>query len=222
MDIAYIKSKLIDLLNWNSDALHYNLAEVEKISDVLKKAIESYRNISNKLKVQMHSFDDAMKRIQEISKNLENFKNLSRELSQEAQKREVVTIQPKEKIEGKKGAITIKNYLGGLYYFTVDEIEIDHKNKEVKLIEVKHTNNKELPSLNDVKDGLLKMILYTNIEDKVKIGQDEYLRIPVLKLSSSIGKRIEDIPKKPDWFDKLIKEAKCNNFRLMYNNYYIV
>jgi len=107
----------------------------------------------------------------------------SRQKAQEAQKREQKTIQPKEVLSTQtKATITISNYLGGLYYLTTDEIKI--QKDKLFLIEGKYTKNSVLPSLSDIKDGLLKMILYINLKN-VKINDQEYITIPVLKLSSS-------------------------------------
>ena len=55
----------------------------------------------------------AEKRINELKKGKEIFMSLSRTLAEKAQKRESVTIQPKEKLDGTKATITIRNYLGG-------------------------------------------------------------------------------------------------------------
>ena len=97
--------------------------------------------------------------------------------------REKKTIQPKETLTtATKATVTIKNYLGGLYYFTTDEVII--QNNTLLLIESKHSKNSQLPSLGDIKDGLLKMILYCNFEN-VSIGNNKYKTKPVLKLTST-------------------------------------
>ncbi|MEM4137567.1 MAG: hypothetical protein QXF48_02750 [Candidatus Anstonellaceae archaeon] len=70
---------------------------------------------------------------------------MSGTLVQKAQKRESITIQTKENIAGSKGRIKITNYLGGNYYFTVDEIELQEN--KIYLIEAKHTKENRLPSL---------------------------------------------------------------------------
>jgi hypothetical protein len=86
----------------------------------------------------------------------------SREKAQKAQSREMRTTQPKESLSTHtKAKITITNYLGGEYFFTVDEVLID--NDIVYLIESKHSKQSILPSKGDIKDGLLKMILYSNL-----------------------------------------------------------
>jgi len=85
----------------------------------------------------MHSRQSAEKRIAELLKGKDEFMKLSRALAEKAQKRERLTIQPKEHLEGTKAIITIQNYLGGYYYFTSDEAEV--KGNNVFLIEGKHS-----------------------------------------------------------------------------------
>jgi hypothetical protein len=146
--------------------------------------------------------------------------NLSRDLAQKAQQRESITVQPKEKLVGIKAVLTIKNYLGGNYYFTSDEVEINKEN--VSLIEAKHTKENKLPSIGDIKDGLLKMILFTNLEN-VKINNKYYNPIPILKLTTGSGFDIENIndPNKKI-LNLLKKEAKINKFRIIINNSFFI
>lgn len=106
----------------------------------------------------------------------------SRQKAQLAQDREFLTIQPKEILAtSSKAKITITNYLGGQYFFTVDEILIEDKN--LFLIESKHSKSGKLPSIGDIKDGLLKMMIYTNLEN-VSIGKDLFVSLPILRLTS--------------------------------------
>jgi len=58
------------------------------------------------------------------------------------------------------------------------------QSKNIYLIEGKHSKNSLLPSNGDIKDGLLKMILYTNLKE-VKINGVEYNPIPIIKLTST-------------------------------------
>ena len=146
--------------------------------------------------------------------------DLSRNLSQKAQERESVTIQPKEKLVGSKATITIKNYLGGLYYFTSDEAEI--MKNDVCLIEGKHTETSELPSLGDIKDGLIKMILFTNLED-VRVGNKSYKSVPILKLTAEDSFKSEFLKKSSkEAIEALKNEAKTNGFRILINNSFLV
>lgn len=219
-DINFIKNEIMKLMSYQSDALHWNLSQIDKAGEIGQKALESYDRISKKLRIEMHSRDSAEKRIQELLRGKESFMNLSRDLAQKAQQRESVTIQPKEKLKGSKASITIKNYLGGLYYFTSDEAEID-KNV-VYLIEGKHTETNELPSTGDIKDGLIKMILFTNLED-VKINNKNYKPVPVLKLTTNGSFKIDKLnTTQKELLDFLIKEAKTNNFRIIMNKKFLV
>lgn len=214
-DINYINSQITKILSYQSDALHWNLAEIDKVKEIGNKALESYQNISKKLSVDMHSLSSAKKKIEELMKDKATFMNSSRGLAQKAQKRESVTIQPKELLLGTKATLTIKNYLGGDYYFTSDEVKIEKDN--LFLIEGKHTKEAKLPALEDIKDGLLKMILFTNLKE-VKIDSKEYNPIPVLKLTTRKDFDIKSIKEsQKEMLNLLKKEAEHNGFRIIIN-----
>ncbi|MDH7517865.1 MAG: hypothetical protein QHH19_05935 [Candidatus Thermoplasmatota archaeon] len=215
-NIRHVKRELKKLLSYQSDALHWNLMQIENVGKISRKALESYGKISQKLGVKMHSRSSAEKRIKELLKGKESFINLSRNLAEKAQKRESVTKQPKEKLTGKKATLTIKNYLGGYYFFTVDEFELH--GKDVYLIEGKHTKQNKLPSNEDIKDGLLKMILFTNLKDVI-INNKKYNSISLLKLTTKKDFKLSKLNKKQKQFFTLLKkEAKTNDFKIMVNN----
>ena len=179
-DTPYLKDQINNILTYQSDALHWNLSHAENAGKIGQKALAAYELISKDLKIEMHLKRSAEKRVTELLKSKNDFIKLSRMLAEKAQRREVLTIQPKENLAGTKSGITIQNYLGGYYYFTSDEIEID-KNR-VFLIEGKHSKTNSLPSLEDIKDALLKMILFTNLEN-VTVDRHNYKSSAVLKLS---------------------------------------
>lgn len=98
-----------------------------------------------------------------------------------------------------KAKITITNYLCGQYFLTVDEIKLT--SDTVSLIEGKHSTKALLPSKGDIKDGLLKMILYCNLSDVTangkKIKSEDVLCLTSAKLkgavtSESTKKEIEE------------------------------
>jgi len=211
-DIDYIQEQIKKILSYQSDALHWNLEHIDKVGQIGQKALESYAKISKKLRVEMHSRQSAEKRIAELLKGKNEFMKLSRMLAEKAQKRERLTIQPKENLSGTKAIITIRNYLGGYYYFTSDEARI--KGNDVFLIEGKHSKNNSLPSLEDIKDGLLKMILFTNLED-VKIDSKNYNPVAVLKLTveNRFSESNLSVSQK-EILSRLCKEAKINGFEI--------
>ena len=211
-DVDYLKKEIKRLLSYQSDALHWNIEQTDRVGKIAQKALDVYNKISKKLKVEMHSKDSAEKRIQQLLKGKRAFMTLSRELAKKAQRRESLTIQPKERLNGTKATITIENYLGGYYYFTSDEVEI--KNKNVYLVEGKHSRTNSLLSLEDIKDGLLKMILFTNLKN-IKIDSKSYKPISVLKLTIEKGFRSDKITKSQKRvLDILKKEAKINGFKI--------
>jgi len=215
-DINHIKEQLEKLCSYQSDALHWNLEQAENVPNLGKKAISAYQKISKKLDVRMHSSDIALKKIQTITEGKDAFMKVSRNLAKQAQHRESITIQPKEKLSGSKGMITIKNYLGGHYYFTSDEIEF--KNDKIILIEAKHSKRNHLPSSEDIKDGLVKMILFANLKD-AKINSTKYETKAQLKLTSEKAFQVDRLNDSQKQILQLLKEeAKTNNFEIKIND----
>ncbi len=215
-DITHLEEEIHKILSYQSDALHWNLAQIDKVGEVGQNALDSYAKISRKLGVEMHSGESAEKRVMELLKGKENFMKLSRKLAMASQKRESLTVQPKEKLSGIKATLTIKNYLGGYYYFTSDEIDIEKES--IYLIEDKHSKQSLIPSLEDIKDGLVKMILFTNLKE-VKIGDKEYSPVAVLKLTSD-SKFSKELLRKSqlEQLRILKKEAEKNRFRVIINH----
>lgn len=183
MDYKYLREQLDSLIDYKSSALHWNLSQLENSLQVIKKCKSSYQNISKTLNIKMHSFEGIDKRIEVLKDNARAFKKYSRSLAADAQNRELQTTQPKESVIEEKAKITIRNYLGGLYYLTVDEVVI--KKEKIWLIEKKHSKNALVPSMNDIKDGIIRMILFTNLAE-TKIDDKFFNHFSVLGLTSSM------------------------------------
>ncbi len=211
-DYKYLLEKINNIVSYQSDALHWNLEQVEEIDKLGSLAIQSYQEISKKIGIELHSATLAERRIKKLSKSKDSFMRLSRNLAKRAQQRESITLQPKENLSGGKGIITIKNYLGGYYFFTADEIRI--RENTVELVEAKHSKGGTLPSEDDIKDGLLKMILFTNLTE-VKVDDKNYDPVAVLKLTVGNGINPENFnPKQKEFFDLLQTESITNNFKI--------
>jgi hypothetical protein len=222
-DNELIKQKISEIKNYHSSALHWNLKEIkESLSNLILKAKESYRKIGKQLGVELHNEQGIDRFAEQFINGVEGFMQISRLKAQEAQNREMQTVQPKESLATlTKATITIENYLGGKYFFTTDEIRIE--NNKIYLIEAKHSKNSILPSIGDIKDGLLKMMLYTNLKN-VTINNNKYMVFPILKLTSSKITRdiyrndIKSIKvlseKEKEILERLFAEADENGFEV--------
>jgi hypothetical protein len=180
----YVISKIKEIEQYHSSALHWNLNELKNnLHEIIDKAKICYSEIENKLGVKLHNFSGLDNFKKKIGKEVETFMQFSREKAGKAQTREMLTTQPKESLSTlTKAKITITNYLGGQYFFTVDEILIE--NDTIYLIESKYSKNSTLPSKGDIKDGLLKMILYSNLCE-VEVGGKKMKSKAVLNLTSN-------------------------------------
>jgi len=202
-DNDLVKIKINEIKNYHSSALHWNIKETENtFPKLIQKVKRTYKKLGEQLSVEFHSEQGIDKFASQFINGVKVFMKTSRQKAKEAQNREMQTIQPKESLSSiTKATITIENYLGGKYYFTTDEIMIKHD--RVYLVEGKHSKNAVLPSVGDIKDGLLKMILYSNLKE-VFINGKEYQAIPVLKLTSTMLKGNISSVDKSDKINKFI------------------
>jgi hypothetical protein len=224
----YIISKIKEIEQYFSSALHWNLNELKtNFYKIAKIAANAYNIIEQTTSVKLHDAKGLKKFVRKIKKESTEFVKFSRDKAKNAQNREFMTIQPKESLStSTKAKITIKNYLGGEYFLTVDEIF--SKNNIIYLTEKKHSKNLLMPSISDIKDGLLKMILYSNLTE-VTIDGKKATSKPVLHLTSTKlkeeitsaeAKNNIDIFLRINNFsdlqigiiEKIFKEAKQNNF----------
>lgn len=226
----YIQQQFENLINYHQSALHWNLNQLHSynLSTLIELVKKSYMKLSKNLHCKLHDFKNIDKFAEKILKTKESFMQFSRLKAQEAQNRESLTIQPKEYIGiGKKSKIMIQNYLGGQYFFTIDDVI--SKDNILYLCESKHSKNAFLPSNDDIKDGLLKLMLYNNLS---QIQNIEKFKI-ILRLTSSILKDSFLLPNDDlDCFIKsnlfsdsqkqmlksLNKESKQNGFEIWINN----
>ncbi len=226
-DYDYINNNIKELLNYKLDALHWNLQQLKDIKKIQKKVEDGYyKKIKKQTRVDLHDISSFRKHVEQMSEDVDKFKEFSRTLAKSAQNREFNTIQPKEIIINEKAKITIKNYLGGLYYFTVDEIVI--KKNTIFLIEKKHSNSKFF-GVDDIKDALIKMALYSNFEE-ITIDNKKLKFYPIIGLTTNLvdsyydeDKELEfnkiKLPKKDlDILKTLFKESEKNKFKVFIMN----
>ncbi len=228
-DKNYITARLNEVFNFKGTAREWNERETKQLKNVFEKAKLAYAEISKNTKTYLHD-DTALIEIIKYAETPQKFIEFSRQKSQNAQRREFQTLQPKEALSSDtKGKVTITNALFGKYFFTVDETRIEPKT--VYLIEAKHSVRSKFPSRNDIKDGLVKMMIYTNLRN-VKVGAKplDYkvqIRLTSSKLAGSItsgmsdeilikfcSDNLIDFANK-EFLKKLFQEARENKFTII-------
>ncbi len=140
-DNNFVLSKIKEIEQYHSSALHWNLNELNtNLHDIIDKVKTSYALIEESTGVKLHKISGLDNFKNKIGKDVSLFMEFSRGKAEKAQSREFVTVQPKENLSTlTKAKVTITNYLGGQYFFTVDEVKIS-KDK-LSLIEGKHSVN---------------------------------------------------------------------------------
>ena len=190
MNVEYVREKLIEISQFQSNALHWNTNHFENdFERIYLNAVESYQKISQQENVVMHKAQDHLSTLEGFKVNnefcVDTFKRETLSNSHAAALRETVTVHALESLgEGDKGVFSIINYQGGEYYLTADEIY--WQRDQLVIQESKNTTQKKFPSIGDVKDGLFKLILFANME---RVGVDDITDVPFvtrLKLTGNL------------------------------------
>jgi hypothetical protein len=229
LDNTYILARLNEASEFKGTSREWNEREIKQLKNIFEKAKLSYQKISKDTNTYLHN-SDALDELIKVAETPEKFIEFSRNKSQKAQAREFVTEQPKEALStDTKAKVTINNALFGKYFFTCDETLIE--DKTLYLIEAKHSIRGKMPSKNDIKDGFVKLMLYTNLNN-VKVGTKPFalkvqIRLTANKLKSSINSdaKGEDVNKfltentftvsDANFVKKIFQEAKANNFTII-------
>lgn len=159
-----VQEQLLKISQYKQSALHWNRTLIENsFVRIYQMALDSYEKISKKTGAKVHNRSAQEQYLATIMRDFENFKNISLRGSKGASVRETQTSHEFEYLsDGLKASFQIQNYLGGLYYLTADEVILD---EDVYVIqESKNSTVGFLPSLSDIKDGLFKLILYSNLD----------------------------------------------------------
>ncbi|MDQ6789005.1 MAG: hypothetical protein M3033_19555, partial [Acidobacteriota bacterium] len=182
LDNDYVSSKLKEISAFKGTPREWNEKESKNLKSVFERARDAYREISKTTKTYLHN-ETPLNELIKLAENPNTFAEFSRSKSRRGQSRELQSIQPKEALStDTKGGVTITNLAGGKYFFTCDETRVE--GSMLFLIEDKHSQRAILPSENDIKDGLLKMIIYTNLKN-VRVGKNSVTEKSVLRLTSS-------------------------------------
>lgn len=185
----YIKRKIKEISRNKMSALHWNTKHFQDdFEGIWNKALECYRQISIDQNVKLHSIAEHEARLEQFKQegkfDINTFKEFMNKKSKGAQHREVMTLHELEiTTDGNKAIFNISNFLGGIYYLTADEIIIE--DSQVIIQESKNTSRALFPGDNDIKDGLFKLILFSNME-KLTLNNQEIPFKTRLKLTGNL------------------------------------
>lgn len=196
-DEFYVRKKIREISEYQLDAHHWNNEHFRNdFVAIFKNAVSAYERIAKKLAVKMHSASGhlvCLKKIvdspNEKKLSLEKFANETLGKSKLAASREIGVKHKHEHLStknSKKLVFEIKNNLGGSYFLTADEIILHKNKKELVIQESKNATKDKLPKGADIKDGLFKIMLFSQIKS-LTIDGDAYKYKVKLKLTGKLS-----------------------------------
>jgi hypothetical protein len=190
-NVDVVNDQLLKISQYKQSALHWNRTLIEdNFVDIYRLALDSYEKISKETGANVHDRDYQEQYLAKLMRDFEDFKNISLRGSKGASVRETQTSHGLEYLsDGLKATFQIENYLGGIYYLTADEVI---QSEDMYIIqESKNSTAGFLPSLSDIKDGLFKLILYSNLDtlrlDSKPVNFSSCLKLTGKKVSGTIS-----------------------------------
>jgi hypothetical protein len=212
----YITKKIKEISEYQLDAHHWNNEHFRKdFRDVYEKAVSAYEKISKNLSVKLHSSSghkSFLKKIIEKSNpkliSLSSFASETLAKSRLAAAREVIVKHKNEylSLNSEKLLFEIKNNLGGSYFLTADEIIIDEDKKQLIIQEAKNATAGKLPKSADIKDGLFKILLFSQIKT-IYLDDIKYKYKVGLKLTGNLSSSLQ-LPTNKENIDIFIQKEK--------------
>ncbi len=196
---AHIRAQIQEILAYKQSALHWNRSLIEdRFHITFEQALDAYEDISQRTGVPMHPHRSLRTYAANLQEDLQQFWIRSLRASRGAALRESRTLHTLEYLgAGFKGVFEIENYLGGTYHLTADEILTEDGITVIQ--ESKNASRHPLPSVSDIRDGLFKLILFSNI-DRLETEAGEFLFKTRLKLT---GQGIRGVLRFPCHDDEL-------------------
>ena len=190
LNVESVREKLLEVSQYRMSALHWNTTHFEKdFESIYLNAVNGYKKISQKKNVSVHNPQDHLETLEKFKTDgrfsLEAFKKTSLPRSYQAANREAVTTHLLESLQGNtKGIFRISNYLGGEYYLTADEVYWE--GSQLIIQESKNSSTGKLPSEDDIKDGLFKLMLFARMKNLAVDGRKNVQFTTRLKLTGDL------------------------------------
>lgn len=188
-DNGFVKEQIEEIMQCGVSAYHWNTNLIkERFAEIFERAIDAYQQISKSTGVAVRDPKRQLAYIAEVKREFDYFRTLSLANSQRASSRESSTHHTLELLgEGDKATILIENYMKGAYPLTPDGVL---KKNDTYIIEESKNTQGKFPSMGDIKDGLLKLVLFSNLSwlklDGVRVPFQTRLRLTG-KVRSSIN-----------------------------------
>jgi hypothetical protein len=207
----FVRAKLEEIRRYQFSALHWNTSHFERdFTAVYRESVRAYDRIAQQHAVRLHSRLDHERVLERYLVNgqfsLTAFKAATLSHSESAAQREIHTAHRHELLqEGSKALFVVSNYLGGEYYLTADEVFMQD---DILIIqEAKNRRDGRLSSVDDIKDGLFKLILYGNL------SQVELDGVPVrFAVRLRLTCRTQGILRLPDESARIADFCRDNRF----------
>lgn len=216
LELASIKEQIHKIIKEKPNIEVWNDKQIQKIPELLDNAIKRYRELGRTLNVPLRSksLQNKENANKEWKKDLSKLLEYFTELEIDAQDRETKTEHKHEDISstyGKKAKFNIDCGKSRILYLTADAVDVNENKKILIITEAKNTTQDKFPSSDNLKDDLMKLMLFKKTNFKINnVSYTKKLRCCLKGKGNS-----EEFKKKYPGF---VEECNANDIELVFNS----
>ena len=220
LNLNDIRRQINLIMTGNSDVNIWNSRQIQQIPKLLQKSIETYEEmgIKHNVPLKKQALEKKKKKAQVWGMDIRiMFDDFTRD-EIAAQNRETKTDHKHEDIPedyGGKGKFNIQCRESEILYLTADAVSIDEDSKVITITEAKNTTKKDFPSDDDIRDDLMKLMLFKKSKFTIK-GEKYEKKLRCCLKGKGTSKAFEEK------FVELIRECNVNEIELRFNNKEII
>ncbi len=168
LNVDWVVERIREIKPYRLSAHHWNQMHFKRdYESVYRQAVECYQRIGAECGVIMNSAENHLKLLEmclvDGRFDLDAFIRSSDPRSARSARGEAMTLHDLEHLtDGRKAYLELKNFLGGSYHLTADEVFWEG---DSLVIQESKNSRDALPKMSDVQDGLFKNILFMSIQE---------------------------------------------------------
>lgn len=158
-----IKSQIERLSICHSSAIHWNRIQFgDNFKKIFKQAVHAYEKMSKKNKIEIHPRASKAEYFRQIRDELRKYEGISIDGLKKPDISKDRRLHENRYTESSKSTFYLIDGLGGIYYLTAKDV---WRLRDIFIIqETRFSNNRFLPSLARIQDGLFRLIFFGNID----------------------------------------------------------
>ncbi len=206
LNTEIVNSQIAQLSHYHSAAIHWNRSLFgDRFKSIYRKAIQAYEKMSAKTKVKIYPRDVKLECIEKMRRACRKYEGISIDGLKTADISKDRGLHENKFTETTKSVFYLIDRVGGIYYLTAKDV---WRLRDTFIIqETRFSNKTLLPSIQQIRDGLFRLILFQNIDSLYRNGHQIRFQSRLSLLGNNVQGTLY-LPCKDKDFNSFVRQNK--------------